>query len=359
MRYDSLQLGRGLAALLVVVHHVDGKLAVAYPEHAPFLGGWFHIGWAGVDFFFVLSGFIIAYALSRGPGASDFLARRFARVYPPFWLAFALTLAGGLAQASSREALAQFAPLEWLLALALLPSGASAPVIGVAWTLHHEILFYAVACLWIVLPAWGAALGLGLLAGSLVVPHASFPLSFLFSPLHWEFLFGIVAFALHRRIHAGLAGLCLLAGICWQLGWTLAAPAANDAEGGQRVLQHGVAFGLMCLGAAALEWRQQGRTASWPGHRLWQALATRLGDWSFALYLVHIPVILAVVRVLPKVFPQAGPLAVQCGGVLATVASVIAAWAFHTWLERPGVRVAGRVLHPGQPPAQGPTQTGR
>jgi exopolysaccharide production protein ExoZ len=54
-----LQIARAIAALIVVLHHITGA-GTFYLNFNP-VGGIFMVGWNGVDFFFVLSGFIIYY----------------------------------------------------------------------------------------------------------------------------------------------------------------------------------------------------------------------------------------------------------------------------------------------------------
>ena len=60
-RLLGIQAGRGFAALLVVFYHATKMISLPqYAGHEP-LHGFFQFGHAGVDFFFVLSGFIIMY----------------------------------------------------------------------------------------------------------------------------------------------------------------------------------------------------------------------------------------------------------------------------------------------------------
>ncbi len=84
-----LQYGRGLAALFVCLFHYEGAMhhyadAAAWSKYFDFI---FRAGHSGVEFFFILSGFIIFHAHRRDfgqPGrlgsfyrnvAGDFLAR--------------------------------------------------------------------------------------------------------------------------------------------------------------------------------------------------------------------------------------------------------------------------------------------
>lgn len=333
MRYLGLQTGRGIAACLVVLHHISGKLAHAQPEAPLFLGGFFDFGWIGVDFFFVLSGFIIAHTLNARPRASDFLLRRLIRVYPPFWVAFGLTLAVSLALPSLRDTLRQFGALEWLLAVALLPSGDNAPVIGVAWTLHHEIMFYVMAGLWLLFPVLIALIAAALLLLPLSGVPLSFPTSFLASPLHWEFVFGILAYLAHRRIKPTTARWVVAGGTLWLLAYTTLVDPINDWNGGLRVLQFGIGFGLLTLGGAAFEWSRasnpNGPSAAKSTH--W---GMRFGDWSFALYLLHIPVILATLKVFAMT-PLQGLALLYGAGTTAFILSVVTAAIYFTRVERP------------------------
>ena len=348
MKYLGLQLGRGLAAMLVVLHHIEGKLEAAQPELPLFMGGLFGFGWVGVDFFFVLSGFIITLTVQSRPQPSDFIKRRIARVHVPFWAAFAATLAVAMALPGTRASLSGFSIAEWALAVALLPSGQSAPVIGVAWTLHHEILFYGTACLWLISPAASAALATALLAGSIIVgAQAAHPAGFLFSPLHWEFLFGVIACLMHTRVSQSTAKLAILLGVLWMAVWGWVQPAPNLTEDPTRVVQHGIAFGLICLGVAAWERTRAvramalGRSSS---SNWFATIAAAWGDWSYGLYLIHIPIILAVIKLLATTTANHGHAWVQVTGTICFAACMCACWLFHVHIERPLVKRAHRLL---------------
>lgn len=297
-----------------------------------FWAGFFDFGWVGVDFFFVLSGFIIAHTLSARPTAQDFLARRLIRIYPPFWVAFGMTLMVALMLPSLRGSVQNFTPWQWALGIGLLPSGFNEPVIGVAWTLHHEVFFYAMAGLWLIAPSTvlaGAAL---LLAVPLYSPQASFPASFLTSPLHWEFVFGIVAYLLHRRISLRTAYWVSGGGLTWIIASCAWITPINDAEGRLRVAQFGIGFGILALGVAAAEYQRALTRPHAAGPML--RLGEKLGEWSFALYLLHIPVILATLKVFSLTHLQ-GRAFVYGAGMSALVLSVLAAAIYYNTVERP------------------------
>lgn len=98
-RFDNINLLRAFAALSVVVYHViELSNWEGYPIAGPLVA--FRIGWYGVDLFFVISGFVIAYSaiiLYRADATSfrgRYWARRLTRILPLYlatlflWLAF-------------------------------------------------------------------------------------------------------------------------------------------------------------------------------------------------------------------------------------------------------------------------------
>lgn len=227
---------------------------------------------------------------------------------------------------------------EWLASVLLLPSANDVPVIGVSWTLQHEVLFYAVAATWLVHRGTAMALGALFLGMPLLADLSAFPQSFLFAPLHWEFALGALAHAVHRKVPSWGANVALLAGLGWMVGMEQLAPAADIREDAARVFQYGIGFALICLGAAA----RQARATS-AGPRAYDAFADRLGSWSFALYLVHVPVIQAMVRAAD----QARWVNADTTHVLAALvlmACLLSGYAYHTWVETPASQWMLRAL---------------
>ena len=80
-RIDELDALRGIAAILVVIFHCT-MLHDAYT---------FTYGAAGVELFFIISGFVIFMTLNHVRSAKDFVINRFARLYPIYWFCVLLT----------------------------------------------------------------------------------------------------------------------------------------------------------------------------------------------------------------------------------------------------------------------------
>lgn len=145
-KLELLEFGRGMAAFAVVLCHVHWYL-VTTPDYLHFVWPW---GDRAVKFFFVLSGFIIYFVNGHEIGAGSaqtFAWRRFVRIFPTYWLIFLSALALREFAGNSYYAI-QVTPDFLAANLFLLPSHGL--FIEPAWSLRHELLFYAVflVCIW-------------------------------------------------------------------------------------------------------------------------------------------------------------------------------------------------------------------
>jgi len=145
-RLGGVQALRGAAASAVVLSHAARHVNKVLG--APALIGFFQAGHAGVDLFFVISGFIILFVHHPDIGRADrlrrYLGRRFNRVMPLYWIALGITIA---MSALGKHAFPPAGRMIW--SALLLPSSAE-PLLGIAWTLQYELVFYAVFALFIV-----------------------------------------------------------------------------------------------------------------------------------------------------------------------------------------------------------------
>ena len=209
-RIRPLEAARGIAAVLVVLYHATQfvEMTGASP-----LGGVFHFGFAGVDFFFVLSGFVIAHVHGKdigNPAALGHYAwRRFARVFPPYWAATLIVLPLALFIPDFRSGTPWTAA--YLLHTFFLLPMAGFPLIPPGWTLALELFFYCLFALLIVNRRLGAGV-IALWALAIVALRVSGG-----EPPVWlnlfclEFLLGVGVALL--RIRVGVIGLGVGRGI--------------------------------------------------------------------------------------------------------------------------------------------------
>jgi len=333
-RIVSVQYLRAVAALLVVVAHAGAH---------PLAEGFFlydRLGQFGVTLFFVISGFIMVAITGKARVAPlDFLRRRIVRVVPLYWLFTGLAaLLAVLAPSLFKSTV--FTWPHFLQSLAFIPHvapgrGGTSPLLSLGWTLNYEAFFYVGFALLAVLLAWqrvavlaGAFVALVIIG--LVAAPADPVLAFYTDVALLPFASGAVIGMLWlegrfagwpRSRLAGLAILALLAGL---VTFVLDRSSAS--------LPSFLALLVLCsalvAGGLALE-RHLPRLG-------WLEL---LGDASYAIYLVHMFVVGALValagRVADPSFWPVGLAIIATALVAATLAGVLV----HKFVEQPLLRL--------------------
>lgn len=296
--FELLQAYRGIAAAAVVLDHLHFQSGLY--QGPGLLPDAFRYGHLGVDFFFVLSGFIIQHVHGADAGhperAGDYLWRRAARIWPLLALLTTLKLAYMLVSGAGVRA-EKFDPRVIVASYLCLPQPGW-PVLDIAWTLQHEALFYALFLVPILLGrrAWRVllALWMGLIAlGIAGVLPRTFPLSFLASPWNAEFALGVGASVWIRSRPPDVRGAVRLLAITVLLlgvGTALYTRAHTTEEKAVRLV---LALGLMTGVVASITLERAGRLRA-PG---W---LKRLGDGSYSLYLWHGFVIGAALTAWPR-----------------------------------------------------------
>lgn len=325
---------RGCAAISVVwLHWFVGNGKTAFGMAA-----------TAVDFFFLLSGFVIAHAsdgrINAPGGRTDFLLRRAIRLWPVILVGATL----GLLRAAAR-AVAEHRGLDGLLAefvrtVLLVPplSGDLFPLNLVYWSLMFEVIGYVVYCTLLtrrfgnvacVLLMLAGAVGLHAWAADMVAaPHVGVPVKLADGASRVAFAFpaGVLLARLLRgkayridsaALRAGLAIVCL--GI-------FALPSALTNATAVFLIVAGlfpaiivVGRGLACEGA-------------------WAVAARWFGELSYPLYAIHMPTMWVVGFVLKKLFPGLGLAA----GLPVFAVCMAAAAATLVYVDRPVRRLLGR-----------------
>ena len=365
-RYRMLDAWRGLACLLVVVHHAGDALAWSDTGAS---GSLDVLKWLtvlavrrmnlGVSLFFVISGYCIAASVEatrRKDGSPwTFMSRRFWRIYPPYWAAlFGFIAIVCLLQMTGYGRLAS-GPLgveldppgsldwrQWLGNLTLTETwrphvwGPDRSVYtGVAWSLCFEEQFYLICflALWLTPRRFYKALGVVTVAavsvrlwywqtGALNSLRGTFPM------LWHEFAVGIAVFYrltvardrfTKRLIEGSLVALCLVG--LWTNGRGTAAASA---------------FGLVLI--ALRRWDNAWLDQPW----LSPFLAS--GHRCYSIYLAHLPFVV----VGNRWFYENGLTSFWARALvtmpLVSVVGVVAGWAFHAMVETRFVNAKPRTL---------------
>lgn len=341
----SIQVLRAFAAFMVAIHHVQPDAAlVARGAGLGFVRSDLLPWMAGVDIFFVVSGFIMVHAsqdlFGRKGGAGLFLKRRLARIVPLYWAMTTLFLLVGLAiPAVLNSGTPGFGQIlgSYLFWPVVSTQGMVQPVYSLGWTLNYEMLFYVLFSAGLLLPRrWALpaivfALALLVASESLRGP-LPLPFGFWGQPIVLEFAAGM-GIALLRQRGLRLDGALRIAVATAGAALLVAAAHIPGADGPwSSVLWRGGAAVLLMLAAGC------GRDGIVPAPPV-KALAA-VGDASYALYLVHPFVIRGMREFMLRLGLHSPALYIT----LALAGSVVASLLLYRFFEKPATRLARRWL---------------
>lgn len=346
IRNDLLQEFRGLAAVLVLLYHAHDtflsprNLGTSYN----FCGGIFRAGYSAVDFFFVLSGFLMVHVHRREEGQPAFrklfFLKRFLRIYPPYWGAVAILYPLWMFTPRLNGVDRDLSGGKLLETILLTPQGQSY-LISPAWSLTYEVFFYLIFGLVFFLRRGAfATLGVAWFA-AVVAAYASPAVGSYLGANEWlgvafgtrnvgflgGCLVGYLAAVLSPRIKIptfwiGLAGLVTI--------WALDIVDDRRTSLATFTFAYAAASSLIVLGSTAVNL----------GRRGWMIL---LGDASYSIYITHMAGMALMVRVGLKLglAQRIGLFATSTTYVLGTIGVGVA---FHFAAERPLMAVAKKII---------------
>ena len=205
VRLDNIDLLRAVAIISVLLYHYTSRW------HAGGLPIRFDLGWAGVDLFFMVSGFCIFMTLERSRTLAEFWARRFARLQPAYMVGVVLT----------------FAVVNWLG----LPGGEVTPVVAAG-----NLVWFDIA------PSWG------------FVDDAYWSLVV---EVKFYFWFGLLYFLLKgRNVSLAWAVFAVVGGLLThteEWGW----PTGHALAVAARAIMIGPFAPMFLVGAVCYEFRHQ------------------------------------------------------------------------------------------------------
>jgi exopolysaccharide production protein ExoZ len=325
--YRLIQVLRAVAAEMVVLRHATTLLH----ERAPGQFGVWLNGAAGVDIFFVISGFVMMISttplLSTRHPARTFFARRLERLVPMYWITTtAKVLALLVAPAIALTGLGHWWHIlgSYLFFPTRSPAGSYGTVLAVGWTLVFEMAFYILFAFVLAtrLPRLATlAPVLIALAFAWTIPFVARhgTLHFYASTMQLEFLFGMLlasSIPLVRKLPASFAILLAATGLITLLIWD--PPAV--------ILWGGIVWGIPALAvvtsAVALEHPLGHRAPKW---------LLEVGDASYSIYLVHGFVLPLVAAAFARFGAHMLPLALLAALIVSTFAGCIA----YRLIERP------------------------
>lgn len=335
MKNISLQWVRACAAIAVALYHL-------YPLHplGQQLGPVFAWMGAGVDLFFVLSGFLMAMLIRSQSSPAQFVFKRFVRIVPVYWLlTCALFVLDRLIPGLFHAQTPTFAKL--FMSLCFIPYfdldiDAAQPLMGQGWTLNYEVFFYVLCAASLIVKdaRWRfSAVRLAfaaLFAATLLTSDARAIVSFWGKPIVVEFLIGITVYQLHAstkraQIPGYVIGAAIAAALAVMAGF--GAPGLPDFY---RLLVSGLPAAVIIYFCLYIQ----------PSNGWTSRLLALLGDASYSIYLCHIfaySLSLILFRTWlrdPSWFAYAG------FALMSLVLMLVFSLAFYFFVEKPIIAVA-------------------
>ena len=348
-RFSFIDGLRGVAALATVLPHSEGLFA--FPERNAACSAMLritHYGGRGVQLFFVISGFVIAYSLRNATRQSfsvaRFVLRRSVRLDPPYWVAIFVMLASVAFQSAMTHKPIMIPPASVVLAhVFYLQYILQIPSLNVVfWTLCVEFQLYIVFALLVVASERVAggerldavvrpALVIGCFLVSLILSHTIWqndtPGAW-FVPYWYQFLGGVLlCWYMLGRVSRRQLVFCF--------GCALVAYAWHHDSFKLSALLSGLAI-YVALHLGTLSTWLSGRTAQW------------LGRLSYSIYLLHVPLAIPVLGLRTRIAPASNVLPFILLAFL--YASVLgASHLMYVLVEAPCLALAGRLKHRSAP----------
>lgn len=330
-RIENVQILRFVAAAVVLITHITFYLSSRIDQS---FGIW-HPGASGVSLFFIISGVVIylssADMISNKAGAGSFLRKRVLRIFPLYWLVTTAKLMLALilpAAMVGNHPTFGYTLASYLLVPMTNAAGNVEPLHGVGWTLLHEMYFYyvfaAALCLRLAPFASCSAVIVVLWLVGLVVPADTAVARVVMSEQNLLFIVGMALAHSYRngwRLPQWLAWFFFCVGLCLMLHG-----AARDIWF-PYFKRFDIGAVMVMLGAMFLRARGFVKTRN---------LLSRLGDSSYALYLIHPILAPALCLLMWKIHMTSLPLIL----VLTAGIAIVAGHAVFLLVENPLNRLA-------------------
>lgn len=326
--------------LMVFLIHLDAFSTRIF--NVPIFSGFFMPGGdAGVNIFFVLSGFIIFYVHKGDIGKKvnffPYLIKRFSRIYPTYWVANLMIiplhfLLPQFGQGYERQ-------LNYIISSLLLLPQPQAPIIHAAWSLSNEMFFYLMFSFLIIFSFKKIfPLLFILIAGSIfnmvyslqgIVIFQDPFLNLIFSYHNFEFLLGCLSAYLVVKHPLRLKKMLFFAGSILILSMIVIERSYGDL-GALRLLGYGIPAFFVLTALGSYEIRNKLKVPK----ILLPSLLLLLGDASFSIYITHQLFISGIGRTLQSIglINLIGPLPVI---VIIGILTLLTGFVFHLKIEKP------------------------
>lgn len=327
----TIQALRALAALAVVYYHISHMLV----KNAGYRMQINTIGAAGVDLFFVISGFIMMYTnadrFMKKAASQQFLKRRFIRIFPLYWIYTTILVLLLI----SMPTLFSHIKYNWnnvihsyLLLLSVNVNGDIGTVLQTGWTLCYEIYFYLIFAILLNFPRnyflmlSGIIFVTGIVLSNLV--KLPVPLLVAANPIIFEFYFGALIALCFLRKRKMVYWQKILIFIVLLVALVLSQHVEIVHPQWLRLFSWGIPAAILLMVVFSLE-HTRVVIPSW---------LLKIGDSSYSLYLIH-PFILPALGKLWFKFELQTKISAYLLTCLALLVTIPVAYFLYLKIEKP------------------------
>ena len=348
-KFELLQIFRGIAAMLVVIYHLSRSIQKYF--QTSLFGDVFSFGLVGVDFFFVLSGFIITYVhfsdLEKGTNLIPFLKKRFIRIYPIYWIIASIKLlllyfnhfkSSNLDYTINLHSLESFLYLAGCYLLIPMPYDF---FLGVAWSLVYEVLFYVVFFLFMWVGFKKARYFMFIWAATILVkiflsPFYHFPDLTILNKRVLEFLTGFVVAYLFLKSYSIPKYVWML--IATATATTIYLMFSTWAWKPYGILPLALINGLLVYKIVETDMHKQ---------KTYPKIFSLIGEASYSIYLSHIIFLALLLRIFKTLMQKTNLtnfFVIQGVGVSIFILSVTGGVFIYKWIEFPLIKYLNRKM---------------
>lgn len=343
----SIQWMRGIAVMMVFIYHLEDILNLI-PGFEGYDSFWKRYGYSAPDLFFVISGFImcfVTFELKFKP--VGWLVRRFLRIYPIYWIFASAAVAAWLINPSLTMGSGTQDWSSVIQYLLIIPQE-NMPLLFVAWTLEHEIVFYTIV--FIVAALSGKSRSLVIVMALLSVigmikvtyqkdfPFLNFWDYHIFSLYMIQFFMGALIFEFRHQIKMMGIKIPLITGlIIFIISGIVCVPMPLNEEHISKVVLFGLSHSLLLIAAINWELARREKIGGFIEYKR-RPFLVQMGDASYSIYLSH-PFCLSLCGKIILIVGLTGTpavIALCIGGVV----SLFIGWASYHLLEKPGMHMS-------------------
>lgn len=355
----NIQFLRAWAALAVVFFHLGAAQKNLPGLTGSFFEFLFQFGYAGVDVFFVISGYVIWISSSSQKDITEnkqpvhFIFNRAARIYLGYWPYFIIALIIYLLLAPER-----LTNVDLLGSATLTKFHLPQLLIQVTWTLIYELYFYLFFAFLLIFPRKYMS-KLLLFAGLFIVliqlysisqndiyapenlNHTSLFFTFFVSPFCLQFLAGCALglfFENHRLKYLKLTAVLAVAVFAFILWYqkTYLLPT-NLLSQGYYMPERAILYGVFATLLVAFSIESERRGRQW-----WPGFSKLIGGASYSLYLAHMPLLFVVSQLGVFVMAQQQSWLWLAPWVIIFVILLYSV-AHYWWVEKPLLKQAKKL----------------